>query len=66
MRGMTARVPLRVVVALVVSLERSSVVAAAGKCHVTVVKKRANDVTGIVVGQHENETTARIGPEVDV
>ena len=43
-----------------------SVAAAAVKRHVTAVKERADDVTGIVVGQHENETGARIGPEVDM
>jgi len=49
-----------------VGLNGPSVVAAAGECHVTVVKKRSNNVTGVVVGQHENETSTRIGPEVDV
>ena len=58
--------PVRVVISLVKSLERSSVATATSKRHVTVVQKRADDVTGVVVGQHENETTARIGPEVDV
>jgi len=47
-------------------LVSSSIAAAAGEGHVTVVKERADDVTGLVVGQHENETGARIGPEVDV
>lgn len=55
---LTDRVPVRVVKSLMVGLERSSVAAAASKCHVTVVKKRADDVTGVVVGQYEDETTA--------
>jgi len=59
-------VPADVVKSLVISLDRSPIATAASKRHVTVVKKRGNDVTGVVVGQHENETAARIGPEVDV
>jgi len=64
--GVTDRVPVGVVKSLVVGLERTSVAAAAGECHVTVVKESANDVAGVVVGQHEDETSARVGPEVDV
>ena len=63
---MTDRVPAGVVKSLVIGLGYSSVAAAAGEGHVTAVKIHADDVTGIVVGQHENETAARIGPEVDV
>ena len=55
-----------VVISLVVSLKRSSIAAAAGKRHVTVVKKRTDDVTGIIVGQHEDKTGTWVGPEVDV
>jgi len=58
--------PASVVEARVECLEYSSVAAAARKCHVAAVKESADDVTDVVVGQHENETSARIGPEVDV
>ena len=65
-RRFTNRVPVGVVKSLVVRLERASIAAAAGECHVTVVKESANHVAGVVVGQHEDETSARVGPEVDV
>ena len=58
--------PALVVESLVVRLVGASVAAAARERHVTVMEERADDVTGRVVGQHENETRARIGPEVDV
>jgi len=62
----TDRVPALVVHSVMIGLERLSVAAATGELHVTVVKERADEITHVVVGQHENETGTRIGPEVDV
>ena len=50
--------PVGVVVSLMKSLERSSVATATSKRHVTVMQKRADEVTGFIIGQYEDETTA--------